>query len=72
MALADNITIEKDIEKDMLHTTIQVKRMKIQPPHDPNPRTDLGGTSNKNFLRDGLIRLAHKFAKSVTETNSKV
>ena len=35
------------------------------------PRTDRGGTSGKN-PPEGLIRPAHKFAKSVTETSSKV
>lgn len=35
-------------------------------------RTNLGRTSSKNFLRNGLIKLAYKFTKSVIETSSKV
>ncbi len=71
-ALADDVATKEDIEEDVAQATMQAKRMKIQPPHDPKPRTDLGGTSGKNPLRDGLIRPAHEFAKSVTETSSKV
>lgn len=36
------------------------------------PRIDLGVISGENSLGDGLVRLAYKFAKSVTETSSKV
>lgn len=43
--------------------------------HNPlltwRPRTDLDGILGKNFL-DGLVRLAQKLAKSITETSSKV
>ena len=46
--------------------------MRIDLSHDPKPRIDLGGTSDKNPLEDGLVRPARKFAKSVTETSSKV
>lgn len=51
---------------------MQVKRMRIQPSYNSKSKIDLVGTSSKNHLRDGLVRLMHKFAKSVTETNSKV
>ena len=46
--------------------------MRIDFSHDPKPKTDLGGTSSKNPLRDGLVRPMHKFAKSVIKTSSKV
>lgn len=46
--------------------------MKIYPPRDPKPKTDLGRASGKNLLGDGLIRPAYEFAKSVTKTSSKV
>ena len=46
--------------------------MKIDPPHDLKPRTNLGETTNENSLRDGLIKLVYKFAKSVAQTSSKV
>lgn len=40
---------------------------------DPKPRTDLGRTSGKNLLlRDELVSIAYKVAKSVAETNSKM
>lgn len=51
---------------------MQTKRTKIQPSHDPRPRIDLAEISDKNSLKDGLVKLAHKFAKLVTETSSKV
>lgn len=47
--------------------------MRIHPPFDLKPKTDLCGTLSKNLLiKDGLVRLAYKFAKSVTKTSSKV
>lgn len=46
--------------------------MRIYALCDPIPRADLGGTSSKNSLGDGLVRPAYEFAKSVTETSSKV
>lgn len=45
--------------------------MRIQPPHNPKPMTDLGRTLSKNLVY-GLVRSAQKLAKSMTETNSKV
>ena len=36
------------------------------------PRTDQGRTSGKNPPTEGLVRPAQEFAKSVTETSSKV
>lgn len=39
---------------------------------DSIPKTDLGWTLDKNFLGDRLLKLVNKFAKSVTETSSKV
>ena len=45
--------------------------MRIHPPHNPKPRTDLGGTSGKNPI-DELVRPVRELAKSVTETSSKV
>ena len=38
---------------------------------DPKPKTDLGGTSGKNTI-DRLERSTREFARSVTETSSKV
>lgn len=46
--------------------------MKIDLFHNPKLRTNLGRTSNKNFLGDRLIKSVYKFAKLVIETNSKV
>lgn len=46
--------------------------MRIDLSHDPKPRTDLGRSSGKNPLRDGLVRPMRKFAESVTEISSKV
>lgn len=51
---------------------MQAKWMRIQPPHDLRPRTEQDETSGKNPQRDRLVRPAHKFAKSVTKTNSKI
>ena len=45
--------------------------MRIQPPHNPKPRTDLGETLGKNPT-DGLVKLVQELTKSVTETSSKV
>ena len=36
------------------------------------PRIDQGGTSGENPSAEGLVRPAQEFAKSVTETSSKV
>lgn len=47
--------------------------MKIHPPFDLKPKTDLRGTLGKNLLvKDGLVRFVYKSAKSVTKTSSKV
>lgn len=35
-------------------------------------KTDLGGILGKNFLENQIIRLANKFAKLITKTNSKM
>ena len=68
----ENVT-DKVYDKDELAQAImQTKRMRIRPPCDPKPRTDLDETSGKNLLGDGLVRSAYEFAKSVTETSSKV
>ena len=49
-------------------------RMRTEGPHNQiqRLRTDLGGTSSKNPPTEGLVRPVHEFAKSVTETSSKV
>lgn len=40
---------------------------------DPKPRTDLGGILGKNLLvRNRLVRLTYKLARSVTAISSKV
>ena len=49
--------------------------MRTEGPHDQlvqRPRIDLGGTSGENLPAEGLVRPAREFAKSVTETSSKV
>ena len=46
--------------------------MKVHLPCHLKPKTDLVGTSDKNSLRDGLVKPLYEFAKLVTETSSKV
>lgn len=46
--------------------------MRVNSPCNLKLRTDLDGTSSKNLLEKGLVRHAYKFAKSVTETSSKM
>lgn len=46
--------------------------MRINSPFNLKSRTDLVGTSSKNPLGKRLVRRTYKFAKSVTETNSKM
>lgn len=46
--------------------------MKIDLFHNPKSKIDLDGSLDKNFLGNELVKYVHKFAKSVTETNSKV
>lgn len=46
--------------------------MRIYSSCNPKPRTDLDGISNKNSLRNRLVKSAYKVAKSVIETSSKV
>ena len=67
-----DILSKDDIEKEAAQVIMQTKQMRIYPPCNPKPRTNLGGISGKNSLGDGLVRLVYKFAKSVTETSSKV
>ena len=56
----------------MLIQTIIQKRMKTDPFQDQNPMTDLGRILDENSLREQLIKLIYKFAKSVTKTSTKV
>ena len=63
---------KENVEKEAAQAIIQTKRMNFHSPCNPKPRTDLGEISGKNLLGDGLVRYAYKFAKSVTETSSKV
>lgn len=56
----------------MVQAIIQIKQIRINLFYDLKLKTDLGGTLGKNLLRNRLVRLARKFAKSVTETSSKV
>lgn len=46
--------------------------MKIHASCNPMPKTDLGEILGKNSLQDGLVKPVYKFAKSVTETRSKL
>lgn len=71
-AHAKDVASENDVEKEVVQAIVQTKRMRIDLSHNPKPRTDLGGTSGKNPLGDGLVRPAREFAKSVTETSSQV
>ena len=71
-AHAEDVISENDVEEEVVQAIVQTKQMKIDLSHDPKPRTDLGGTSGKNPLRDGLVRPVREFAKSVTEISSKV
>lgn len=71
-AHAEDIASEDDVKKEVVQAIVQTKRMRIDLSHDPKPKTDLGGTSGKNPLGDGLVNPAREFAKSVTKTSSKV
>lgn len=53
---------------------MQTKRMRIHPLYDLKLklRTDLGKQIGKNLLGKRLVRPMYKFAKSVTETSSKI
>ena len=68
----EDILSEEDIEKETVQAIMQTERMRIHPPCDPKPRTDLGGISGKKPLGDGLVRPVYKFAKLVTKTSSQV
>lgn len=46
--------------------------MKTYSLYNPKPRTDLGGTSGKNSLKDRLIKPVSKSTKWVAKTNSKI
>lgn len=71
-AHAEEVAAKKDDKNELAQAIVQTKRMKIHPFRDLKPRTDLGGTSGVNPLGDGFVRPAYEFAKSVTETSSKV
>lgn len=55
------------LNKDLIRTKDFHNLLVLQ-----KPRTDLGRRSDKNHLVNRLVRLAHKFAKSVIKTNSKM
>ena len=63
---------EKYNKDKLAQAIIQTKRMRIYIFCDLKLKTDLGIIPGKNHLRNGLVRPVYKFAKSVTETNSKV
>lgn len=46
--------------------------MKIDVTYNSKLRIDLSKISSKNLLENGLVWFAHKFAKLVTKTSSKV
>lgn len=71
-AHVEDVASKDDVEEEVIQAIVQTKRMKIDPSCNPNPKTDLGGTSGKNPLGDEFVRPARGFAKSVTETSSKV
>lgn len=74
----DNINkLDKLVQADIIkpiktNFSLNPKRIRTQPPFDPKLRTDLRKRKGKNpLVIDGLIRLAYKVSKSVTETSSK-
>lgn len=69
-----NITAEENGKMDKLVQTITyIKRMKIYPPFNLEPRTDLSRTLGKNSLvGDGLVSPTQKTTSLIIETNSKV
>lgn len=71
-AHTEDVTSKNNVEKEVVQPIIQTKRLNIDLSHDLMPRIDLHRTSSKNPLGDGLVKPARKFAKSVTETGSKV
>lgn len=54
---------------EMAQDMTKAPRMRLDRSRDPKPRTVLGGTYIRRE-RDGLVRAAGEFAKSVTETSS--
>ena len=75
-ALNKNPTIERPrIRAEGLHNPARQTRIKAEGAHDPllarRPKTDPDETSGKNPL-DGLVKLAEKLIKSVTETSSNM
>lgn len=64
------LAIAKQIRTNLF---LDPKWIRTQFPLDQNPKTDLSETIVENSpVIGGLIRSMYKFAKSVTETNSKV
>lgn len=51
---------------------MRTKRIKIYSTYNSKPKTDLDEISNKNPLREKLIRLIYKFVKLVTKISSKM
>ena len=49
----EDILSEENVEKEATQAIMQTKRMRIHPPRDPKPRTDLDGISDKNSLKTG-------------------
>ena len=66
--------VENEVEKDGLanNGTNTIETVIPRTQLAQKSRTDHDGTSSENPLAEGLIRPAQKFAKSVTETSSKV
>ena len=48
----EDILFKENVEEEAAQAIMQTKRMRIDPPRDPKPRTDLGGISGKNPLGD--------------------
>lgn len=56
----------------MIQAIVQIKQIRIDLFYNPKLRTHLDEISGKNSLKDRLVRLMYKFAKSITETSSKL
>lgn len=69
---SEKITIKENVGRDKLvQIIVQIQWIKIHLVHNPKPRKDPDGTTSKKLV-DRLKRPTQEFAKSVTETKSKV
>lgn len=71
-AHVEDVVYKNDVEEEVVQAIVWIKWVRIDLSHDSKPKTDLGRTSSKNPMGDGLVSPAHKFPKLVTKTSSKV